>query len=867
MVAARARWLGALLCFIASIAAQGAPAPGEKIRFDIPRQPLASALHEFSRQSGHQLLYSSEIVQTDLVRALFGFHTIEEGLAHLLQDSGLEFVIDGQSSVALRRQRRSLMPDLPPPGAPPPTDQSTLGLLDNSDVAIAEVIVEARRRVENLQQVPVAVTALDSDEIEVRSIQSTEDLNARVPGVAVNGGNFFGRATGAFRVRGVPGVAFYVDGVVRSAAEGLLMNVVDVERVEVLRGPQGTTFGKNAIGGAVQYITQRPREQTTANFKTTLGSLSRKDLTATLDLPLGPTLFSKLAAATLNRDGYIDSTTSGGALGDQEDQVARFDLLWRPSERFEALLIAEYIEQNSNGTPATVWALNPVCPGDAVPQNFVGSIPNSLCIYDAVGAPARDEWLYGARKEWKTAASAGLGNSYSSLGGVIQLDWRLSDRVQLKSISGYRELEAFRDHDFDGTPIMFYQAFSAALRDETSQELQVLYSDSRLSGTTGLYYYADEYWSTRQNWVANELRFEPYLSLRNALGGGFAGYVPPIINSLMLNRSEGWAIFSEWTYRLTGKWSLSAGARYNHDDISQATYTPAYVLPERCCLPTRSARSAGPAIPGQSGSATFTEVSPRFSVQYQWNPEIMTYYTYSQGFSAGGFTGGEIFFLPNGGFGSYGPETLTNHEIGVRTDLFDRRLRLNATAFSGEYDDIQINEELQQTPGFLLTTNAGEARIEGVEIEGALTPNRHLSLDFSASWLDAAYTQIGNARNLRLDTPLAYAPEFSYSVGVQFEWSILGGAGLTARADYVWQDNVYSAPDINTRTRQPAYGVANARLAFRDVSGRWEVSLAGTNVLNQFYRLTGFFLPADQIEIGTPARPREWSLSVRYATH
>jgi iron complex outermembrane receptor protein len=186
--------------------------------------------------------------------------------------------------------------------------------------------------------------------------------------------------------------------------------------------------------------------------------------------------------------------------------------------------------------------------------------------------------------------------------------------------------------------------------------------------------------------------------------------------------------------------------------------------------------------------------------------------------------------------------------------------------FSGEYDDIQILEEVQQTPGFLLTRNAGEARIEGVEIEGALTPNRQLSLDFSASWLDAAYTQIGNATNLRLDTPLAYAPEFSYSVGVQYEWSILRGAALTARADYVWQDDVYSAPDLNTRTRQPAYGVANARLAFRDVTGRWEVSLAGTNVLNQFYRLTGFFLPADQIGIGTPARPREWSLSVRYAT-
>jgi iron complex outermembrane receptor protein len=858
--------LGALLCFIASLATYGAPAPGEKVRFDIPRQPLSSALHEFSRQSRHQLLYPSEIVQKDLPRALFGYYTVEEGLAHLLQDSGLEFVMDGQGSVAVRRERRSLLPELPVPSAPSATVHSVAGQPESSDVAIAEVIVQARRRDENLQQVPVAVTALDADEIEVRNIQSTEDLNGRAPGVAVNGGNFFGRATGAFRVRGIPGVAFYVDGVVRSSAEGLLMNVVDLERMEMLRGPQGTTFGKNAIGGAVQYITQRPREETQAKFKTTLGSMSRKDLTATLDLPLAPTLFSKVAVATLNRDGYMDSTTTGASLGDQEDRVARFDLLWRPSERFDALFIAEYVEQDTNGTPATVWELNPVCPGDAVPGNFVGAVPNSLCVYRAVGAPIKDEWLYGAREQWKTAASAGAGNSYTSLGGVIQLDWRLSDRLQLKSISGYRELEAFRDHDFDGTPYALYQAFSAAKRDETSQELQLLYSDSRLSGTTGLYYYADEHWGTRQNWVANELRFEPFTSLRNALGGDFASYVPPLINSLMQNRSEGWAIFSEWTYRLTDKLSLSAGARYNNDDIAQATYPPAYVLPERCCTPTRSTRPAGPALPGQSGSATFTQLSPRFSAQYQWTPAVMTYYTYSQGFGAGGFTGGNVFFLPNGGFASYGPETLTNHEIGVRTDLFARRLRLNATVFSGDYDDIQVAEEVQQTPGFVLTRNAGEARIEGVEIEGALSPNRQLALNFSASWLDAAYTSIGNAKNLRIDSPLAYAPRFAYSVGAQYEWNLPGGAALTARADYVWQDDVYSAPDINTRTFQPAYGVANARVAFADASGHWEVSLMGTNVLNQFYRLTGFFLPADQIEIGTPARPREWSLSVRYAT-
>jgi iron complex outermembrane receptor protein len=845
------------------------PNSAGKLRFDIPSQGLDDALREFSRQAKHHLLYPSDIIGADLRRGLRGYYTVEEGLAQLLDQTDLEFVVDGHGSVAIRRRTRAVKTEQPPIVVSAPEHAAEIPAQDSwRSVSIAEVIVTARRREESLQQVPLAVTSIDADEIEARGIQSTEDLNARAPGVAVNGGNFFGRTNGAFRVRGVPGVAVYVDGVVRSGSAGLLMNVVEVERLEVLRGPQGTTFGKNAIGGAIQYVTRKPREEQGLRIKATTGSANRTDLLVDMDLPFSETLLSKLTAATLNRDGYVDSVEGDFSFGDQSDRVLRADLLWRPNEHFDALLIGEHAVQKSNGTPGVIWQLNPVCPSDQPPSNFVGAVPNSACIYEAVGMPIDPAWTYGASEQWQSAANRPVRqNSYVSSGGTLELNWDASERLHMKSISGYRQIDSYVGHDFDGTPYHLYQAFSAQDRQELSEELQLLYSGERLTGTNGVYYYADRTWSSRQNWVANELRFDPWRSARQALGGRYAAYDPLIIDSLTEARSEGWAVFTEWTARLTSKLSVSLGARYTRDEIAQSTYWPHQPLAELCCAPTRALSPDGPKLANNSGRATFDEVSPRISIQYRWSPDVMTYFTRSSGFSAGGFSGGNVPYLPNGGFAPFGPETLVSNEVGVRADLLARRLRLNATWFDGEYENVQITEELQEAPGFPVTTNAGEGRIRGVELEGAWNVTKHLTLQYGASWLHTEFTKVGRARNLEIGSEFAYAPGFAYSIGAQYDWSLPAGSALSARFDYGWQDRVFTQSDINTRSLQRAYGVGNARLSYRDARNRWELSLFASNLFNEFYRINGFFLPADQIDTGTPARPREWGLSVRYATN
>lgn len=252
-------------------------------------------------------------------------------------------------------------------------------------------------------------------------------------------------------------------------------------------------------------------------------------------------------------------------------------------------------------------------------------------------------------------------------------------------------------------------------------------------------------------------------------------------------------------------------------------------------------------------------------MQYQWTPRVMTYLAYARGFGAGGFTGGSIPYLPDGGFQSYGPQTLDSYEIGLRSNLFDGRLRFNGTYFRGAYDDIQISEEIQEAPGFLLISNAGAARIEGIEAEGSWAPSRRLSFNYAASWLDTIFTSVGNARNLSAGARFAYAPRFSFSVGAQYDWDLSHGAALTLRGDYSWQDDVLTTLDVKTRSSQEAYGLLNSRLTYRDANGRWDISLFGHNLTNRFYRINGLFVPADQLDTGTPGRPREFGVAVRFS--
>ena len=208
--------------------------------------------------------------------------------------------------------------------------------------ALEEIVVTARRRAENIQDVPIAITALSTEEIELRNIENTEDMQLLLPNVDIRGGGVAGTNTSNLSIRGIPGVVRYVDGVVQTGNEGGLTNIVELERIEVLRGPQGTLFGKNAVGGAIQYITQKPGEEFGARVRVSMGEFHRRDVIANIDLPVNDRLLTKITAASLRRDGYVESVAVDHATGSIDNQVLRGMVQWNPTDSFSALLTAEY---------------------------------------------------------------------------------------------------------------------------------------------------------------------------------------------------------------------------------------------------------------------------------------------------------------------------------------------------------------------------------------------------------------------------------------------------------------------------------------------------------------------------------------------
>jgi iron complex outermembrane receptor protein len=268
--------------------------------------------------------------------------------------------------------------------------ESTVG---ENGGSLEEVIVTARRRSEDLQQVPISIASLSAADLEIRGIDNVEQLDHTIPNFSPAPYNFFGTEQASFRMRGVPGVGVYVDGIAYQEEFGFFSDLVEMDRVEVLRGPQGTLFGKNSMGGAIQFVTKEPADEFGARVSTTVGDYHRFNVSAAMDLPLTPTLLTKVTVAKVTRDGYLPSVSVNQTFGSQDNLLARLDVLWKPSDDFNARFIIEENDLGTNGNPTTDWALSPSCAG-------YPTEPSLTCLYNGAsqyGAPLKvnPAWVYG----------------------------------------------------------------------------------------------------------------------------------------------------------------------------------------------------------------------------------------------------------------------------------------------------------------------------------------------------------------------------------------------------------------------------------------------------------------------------------------
>jgi len=713
---------------------------------------------------------------------------------------------------------------------------------DGLSAVLEEIVVTARRREESVQDVPISVLAFTADDLEIRGVDNIERLNVLVPNVSINGGGISGVTGSEILMRGIPGVTIYQDGIVQSGGAGILRNVVELERVEILRGPQGTLFGKNSSGGAIQFITTRPAEEFGARFKVTAGDYSRFDVTANVDVPMGDTLLTKFTVASLTRDGHVESQTIDRDFGEVDNQIFRADFLWQPNDAIRARFIADYNTVDSNGQARVIDNIGaPDCTVPFPPGN-------NGCIYQGFGFDYSQSQAYPG--EWKTNSDYdGKGWVQDTYSYTADIEWDISDTLMLKSITGWREYDNMTYTDIDSTALNVFELYNFQENEQVSQEFQLQGSGDRLLWTAGVYYLDTDVRTRQQRWINADLC--PACPPNQPGPAGSTG---------AQTLRDSWAVFAEGTYALTDQMNLTLGLRYTEETVN--SFAIAYDQSTNPAFGTILYNTVGPL--GFGGEETFDAFTPRVALQYRWNEDVMTYVSYSEGFTAGGLNTRFDMALPNNGLIPFDEETLENLEFGLRSDLFDGRLRFNATVFTSVYSDIQINEEV--VPTRFTRTNAGEAEAKGLEIEGILAVSDSFRVNFALGWLDTKYTELGpTVQDVTLDSPFSYAPESAYSFGLQYDTGLANGASLLARLDYGWQDDFETARGtVNQIVKQEDYGLLSARVTYAPAGGSWDIALFGTNLTDEYYQTSGFFVPPLDARQFTLGRPREYGVTVRF---
>jgi len=742
---------------------------------------------------------------------------------------------------------------------------------DQAFAGVEEITVTARKREESLQSTPVSVTAFTSSSLEARSIDNLSGIQNFTPNLQINNGRpDGGGSTAQLFIRGVgqndflfpndPGVGLYLDDVYISRSVGGMMSLVDVERIEVLRGPQGTLYGRNTIGGAVKVITNRPDGDVEGRMQVTTGRFDRLDVQGYVAFPIvEDELFGKISVASINRDGYGRRLTDGQQLGDDDKLITRGMLRWVPTDRLDITLAADVTRQREYGAVGTLLG---TVPGAAVADPTVGlpfdpTPQDSLTVIDlynamvipaiapGLGLPADtqfdDRWLTG-----NPFLSNGTDMARDDLdiwGVSLTVDWDLSDTIMVKSVTAYRDLEASFSRDSDHTPLPIVATANENEQHQFSQELQFSgdAADNRLQWLFGAYYF-DEFARDRNNvkLVSGTLQ-----------AAGFELDITPLNEIDVKN----WALFGQGTYALTDKLSVTVGVRYTYEkkEYFQDHFNT-----------VSGVQVVGPRLLEES----WDDFSPRFGLEYQANDDVLLYANASKGFKSGGWsprpTNGNEGLLP------FNPETLWSFEAGAKTAWADNRVVLNTAAFYNLYQDIQLTTVAGGPNGALILNvqNAAENRIWGFEAEVFARPVENLDLQAALGYINDKYTELDPGVTIPEDAELPDAPSWTLNLGAAYTIPLTNSFELTLRGDANYRSRVEKDP-INSKTipvngnliGQDGYWLLDARMSFGPQDGPWELAVFGTNLTNKKYITNSINVDAFGFLEAYYGRPREWGAS------
>jgi len=731
-----------------------------------------------------------------------------------------------------------------------------------------EIVVTAQRREQKLQDVPLSVSALGTDALERANIQTVGNIGNSIPNIQVNQtvGNNFGPL---ITIRGIAPsadtslardqpVGIYVDGVPVAKSTGAAFDLVDLERVEVLRGPQGTLYGKNTIGGAVNLVTKKPTGEFGGEASAGFGSFGLGTQRVSLNLPaIGDSdsgfgsIKTKIAVSARQYDGYYKNTALDNHFGSEDRWAGRGDLLW---ELGNLSVGYAYDVTDSKGTPSILAiSANP---------NAVPALAGLINPFVVTGRPKG------------IAAQSALDSDFHVEGHAINAAWDVSDSLTLKSISAWRSLSTHSASDFDGTPSDILRIILDNDYKQFTQELQAIGEAGDFNYTLGGFYMDDEYSVFNPRWNVQLGRNFFDLSERSADSYSIAGYGQVTWSPSALDNKLDVAVGLRWTKDhkdtrelLIANSAYAANPAAPGSGVFVRTATGAPVT--RSGLPAAQAR---PGVVGGLGAAdlipvqaekSWSQFTPELNISYEIDPDINIYGRVATGFKSGGYNDtaatNAAFFAP------YDPEKLLSFELGTKASLFDRRLSFTAAVYHSIYKDFQAGVFV---PAQITTNiiNAGKALFTGFEIEGQLRPVDSLMLNFGYGYLDARYKEfvLPTGVDVASTYKIPFAPKNNYLVGGTHTLP-LGFADLETSLNYSWRGAQWSTITPDPLPKRKAYGVLDGRIALKNImigdKEELEFALWGKNLTDEEYWVSSINLTI--VAVRQWAEPRSFGGEVK----
>ena len=701
--------------------------------------------------------------------------------------------------------------------------------------------VTARKREETLQEVPVAVTAFTADSLDKLNVKDLADLDGQVPNLTIYAARGSSSTLTAY-IRGVgqsdplwgvdPGVGIYMDDVYIARPQGALLDVFDVDRIEVLRGPQGTLYGKNTIGGAIKYISKGLRSDFNGYGSVTIGNYGQRDIKAAVGGGFGGSeyLRGRISVADLHRDGFGENLVTGAQVSDKKIRAIRANLGAYVTDSFDLQFSFDHVDDGSGVRGAQMLRANP---------------------FDALLTPATGPFLpladrYDVRNGMPNV------NDTTLSGASVVANFRMNDDWTFKYVLAKRESDTETNIDFDTTPDKIADVKAFYSDEQVTQEIQANYDGGgRTRGVLGFYKFDGEAGGQVLNNFFN-------LSFGDTQGVVY---------------TESIAAYADWTFDVSDKFSIDAGLRWTSEDkhavVKNIGYTDGTFT-----------RPSGVVAAAFDKTITFKNLSPKISLDYQLTPDIMVYGLASRGFKSGGYNiRAQATAVPRSAE-PFQDEQVDSYEVGTKMGLLDQRLFLNLSAFHNKYKDIQLSifteyTTPQNTKAFFGDfTNAGEGTVNGLEVEYQWLATDNFNISGNLAWLDAKFdTYMFKNVNIADQQEFTNAPDFSGALNAEYRIDLDGGGSLSARVGYTYQSRVVATTEVvkdpvTLATVQPitqdGYGLVGAGIIWK-ANDAWTVSLQGSNLTDKEYRTTGYNLYAALgVHTGFYGPPRQYSLTVKY---